>query len=93
VQDGREADMKTSRSAYLAGGAGLIAALLIAAAALAESRPSTPSKGKGFYTLPEKDDEVLLRGKTKPKGSYVPDMDSDQSGMARGKGRPKPGGR
>lgn len=87
--------MKASGSGYLAGAAGLIAALLIATAAVAETRPSTPSKGKGSFSVPEKDDEVLLRGKTRPKGSswYVPDMDSDQSGMARGKGQPKPGGR
>jgi hypothetical protein len=31
------------------------------------AKARTPAKGKGFYSLPEKDDEVLLRSRRKPQ--------------------------
>ncbi len=79
--------MSASKWRCLAGLAGLIGALLMAAAASAETKPPatpggrgapppkgvkwegpdfdaakgrTPAKGRGFYSLPEKEDEVLL---------------------------------
>jgi hypothetical protein len=85
----RKADMSTLKPARLAGAATLVAGLLLATLAWAETKPPTspagrnapppkgvkwegpdfdaakgrtPATGKG-YSLPEKDDEVLLRSR------------------------------
>jgi len=65
----------------------LVSCVFLATTAWAESKPPgkggkpdaadvdksrVPAKGKGFYSLPEKEDEVLLRGKPRSKPDDTP---------------------
>lgn len=77
---------------------GLVALCVLAAAtAWAEVRPSgqgrkpVPNRGGGYYALPEKEDEVLVRGKGPPRAPSAtgakptggkwegPDLDADKN--------------